>query len=63
MRLAGTSEPDHNSLMISFHCPMPTRPKVVKKWKISNKEGWKEFNREMAEMPEESMANYDTFEE
>ena len=49
-------------MVVCMKCPIERNTKVIKKWNTNNKEGWKEYNRKMASMPEEKTKNYDQFE-
>ena len=62
MRIKGSKETDHNTLMLSFKCPLAKSSRVVKKWKLNNSEGWTEYNNRMAKIPVEITRDYEAFE-
>merc|ERR1711942_631771 len=61
MRIKGTKETDHNTMMISMKCPLDKTCRIQKKWKLNNKEGWEKYNTRMAEINDDKL-EYDNFE-
>jgi hypothetical protein len=48
LRLKGyENESDHNTMTISIHTKKNHVNKKIKKWKLGNEAGWKEFNKKM----------------
>ena len=62
LRIKGNKETDHNTMTISFKCPLSKTTRVIKKWKLNNREGWAEYNARMATINRDIVKNYDAFE-
>ena len=62
LRIRGIKDTDHNTMIIGMKCPLNKETRVIKRWKINNKEGWAEYNTRMANLNRETLKNYNTFE-
>ena len=47
LKLKGRTESDHNTMTISITAPITKDKKTITRWKLGNKEGWKEFNKKI----------------
>ena len=45
LRVKGKNESDHNTIITEIKINSPRKPVYLEKWKISNTNGWKEFNK------------------
>ena len=45
LRTKGKNESDHNTMITRMKINDPRRPTYATRWKLDNKEGWKEFNK------------------
>ena len=45
LRTKGKNESDHNTMITRIKINDPRRPTYATRWKLDNKEGWKEFNK------------------
>ena len=62
LRIKGVHETDHNTMTLSFRMPKEKQTKIIKRWKLSNREGWKEFNKQMRSIDESRLHDYEYFE-
>ena len=46
-RIKGRTHSDHNSLLVTIKTDIRPEITIVKKWKLNNKEGWKDYNKEL----------------
>ena len=53
-RLKGKKQTDHNTLMATFKSTIKIRKEKIKRWKLNNTEGWKQFNEQLVEANRES---------
>ena len=63
LRAEGNKQSDHNTLFIRQKIEIPNKAKTIKKWKTKNTEGWEEYNKLMHEIPNDTLNDYDKFEE
>jgi hypothetical protein len=56
-----TTETDHNTITASIRVPFGNPRKKIRRWKLSNDEGWRKFNKAMEERIERMEA--DTYED
>ena len=45
LRTRGKNESDHNTMITQMKINDPRRPTYATRWKLDNKEEWKEFNK------------------
>ena len=62
LRIKGIHETDHNTMTLSFTMPMEKQNKIIRRWKLSNREGWKEFNKQMETIDQNKLQDYEYFE-
>ena len=46
-RIKGKKETDHNTIMLDVNMEIIKENKLIKRWKLNNKEGWKNYNEEL----------------
>ena len=46
-RMKGKTESDHNTIITKIKLDIKTENTQIKKWRINNVEGWKQFNEQM----------------
>lgn len=46
-RIKSKKESDHNTILMTIKINTPRMPQYTERWKLNNKEGWKEFNKKM----------------
>merc|ERR1712018_964343 len=46
-RIKGRTHSDHNSLLVTIKTDIRPEITIVNKWKLNNKEGWKDYNKEL----------------
>ena len=46
-RIKGKSQSDHNTIVMEINIGVQKEKKTLKRWKLDNKDGWKNFNEEM----------------
>ena len=46
-RIRGKKESDHNTMLINIGTNIRKDTKIIKRWKLNNKEGWNNFNKEI----------------
>ena len=62
MRIKGANESDHNTIMMEARIETERTVKKRKIWKLNNKEGWKQFNKQM-QTEDKNLEDYDVLEE
>ena len=62
LRMKGIRESDHNTMTISFKMPMEKQNKIIRRWKLGNREGWKKFNQQMKTIDQDKLHDYEYFE-
>ena len=50
-RIRGRNETDHNTIMVNINMHMHKQTTTIKRWKLDNNEGWKQYNNN----PQEKM--------
>ena len=45
-RIKGRTESDHNTILVTINTDIKPRKETTKRWKLKNKEGWKEYNNQ-----------------
>ena len=43
-KISGEKKSDHNTITMTINIPTTREQQTIKRWKVDNKEGWKEFN-------------------
>ena len=49
-RVKSKKDSDHNTILISLRINEPRKPEYLEKWKLENKDGWKQFNVSLAKL-------------
>ena len=62
-RVKSKKDSDHNTILISLRINEPRKPEYLEKWKLENKDGWKQFNVSFAKLSENLTRNYEKVEE
>ena len=48
-RIWGRNETDHNTIMVNINMQMNKQSTTIKRWKLDNNEGWKQYNNNLQE--------------
>ena len=52
-RMKGRKESDHNTILMEISTEYTKEIKTIKRWKLNNTDGWKNFNQQMKECNKE----------
>ena len=62
-RIRGRNETDHNTIMVNINMHMHKQSTTIKRWKLDNNEGWKQYNNLQEKMTKMENLTYQTQQE
>ena len=63
LRIKGKNETDHNTITMSIAINDPRKPTYQEKWRLNNKEGWKQFNKTIQQEENKNKIKNGTYKE